>query len=304
MTGYLKQYPPLLQFVTFIGLFIGFMLLYILFLSTVFPAISGYSILELQNTANLKDPKVIAYLKLTQILYSITVYFAPAAVFAYLWQSKPLKALGMDKTPPFITILLSVLIMFCCLAMVGALGEWNQSWPLPQSMKDTQVQLDKLTKVMLDMPHLSDLFINLILIALVPSIAEELFFRGVLQPVMIDVMRMKWLGVVFTAIIFSAVHGDMLAFMPRILLGFLLGAIYLISGNLWLSIAGHFFNNGMQVIAMYLFQAGYMKTDPSKDEHIAWYLAVASLLVTTGLLWGLYKQSPVLPATETPPEED
>lgn len=304
MTGYLKQYPPLLQFVTFIGFFIGFMLLYVLFLNTVFPAFSGYSILELQNTANLKDPKVIAYLKLTQFLYTLIVYLVPSALFAYFWQSRPLAGLGMAKMPTPILIILSILIMFCSLAMVGTLAEWNQSWPLPQSIRDAQAQLEKITTVMLHMPHLSDLFINLLLIALVPAIGEELFFRGVLQPVMIDMMRMKWLGVIFTAIIFSAIHGDMLGFMPRILLGFLLGALYLISGNLWLSIIAHFFNNGMQVLAMYLFQAGYMKTDPAKEQPIAWYLAVASFLITTGLLWALYKKSPAPQVIATPPKED
>lgn len=304
MIGYLKQYPPLLQFVTFVGFFIGFMLLYILFLNTVFPAFSGYTALELYNTANQKDPKVIGYLKLTQFLYTLTVYLVPSALFAYLWQSRPLAGVGMHKAPAPILIILSILIMFCSLAMVGTLAEWNQSWPLPQSIRDAQAQLEKITGVMLRMPHISDLFINLLLIALIPAIGEELFFRGVLQPVMIDMMRMKWLGVIFTAIIFSAIHGDMLGFMPRILLGFLLGAIYQISGNLWLSIIAHFFNNGMQVMAMFLFQAGYVKTDPSKEEHIAWYLAVASLLITTGLLWALYKKTPVPQVEATDPEED
>src|SRR5947208_1301201 len=98
MTGYLRQYPPALQIVTFLGLFIGFSLLYGIFLVTVFPYISGYTIETLQ-TADPSLPKVLGYLKLTQFLYTLVVYLCPAALFAYLADPSPAQWMHLQKPP-------------------------------------------------------------------------------------------------------------------------------------------------------------------------------------------------------------
>ena len=81
---------------------------------------------------------------------------------------------------------------------------------------------------------------SLALLALLPAIAEEFFFRGVLQRLLTQLVRNGWLAVFITAVFFSAIHMQFLGFVPRVVLGFVMGAIYYLSGNLWLSIAGHF----------------------------------------------------------------
>src|ERR1044072_1964006 len=98
MTGYLKQSSPSMQFVAFIGIFIGFMLLYATFLYTGFPALSGYTIEQLQG-AGATGPKVIGYLKLVQFLYTLVVYLVPAFLFAYLTDPKPAEWIGLRQKP-------------------------------------------------------------------------------------------------------------------------------------------------------------------------------------------------------------
>ena len=162
---------------------------------------------------------------------------------------------------------------------------------------------EKLLRAMLRMPTIGDLFVNLFLVAIIPAIAEELFFRGVLQRLIIKSTRKVWLSVFITAILFSLIHGELLGFMPRVVLGFTLGAIYVISGNLWLSILAHVLNNGLQVIMLYLFQHGAIKDDPMKDTPVAWYYVVLSIPVTIGLLWALSKKSTPMVMAD-PPEKD
>lgn len=300
MTGYLKQSSPSLQFAAFIGIFIGFMLIYGTFLYTGFPALSGYTIEQLQNTGT-TGPKVIAYLKLVQFLYTLVVYLLPALLFAYLSDPSPAGWLGLNKKPKALPLILALLIMYCSLWAVDLTAEWNQHWNIPASMRQMEEQADVLVDRMLQMPRFSDLLINLVLIAVLPAIGEEVFFRGVLQRLVIQMVKLPWLGVLITAILFSAVHMQILGFVPRVLLGFLLGAIYLLSGNLWLSITGHFLVNGIQVVAVYLYQAKLIQEDPSKLGTTSWYVALISALVTLSLLWVLRKRTK-LPAQPINPQ--
>lgn len=291
MTGRLKQYALSLQLITFVGLFVAFILLYLTFLNTVFPAISGYTLIELQR-ADSADTKVVAYLKLTQFLYTLVVYLVPAGLFAWLMDKRPLTWLQLDHTPGFRPSLLAILVMLSALPLVAFSSEWNQQWPISESARALEQQAEVLTRTMLNMPHIWDLLINLVLIAILPAIAEELFFRGVLQQLFTRAFRIGWIAVLVTAILFSAIHGQMLGFMPRLILGFLLGAIYLVTGNLWLSIIGHFLNNGMQVVAYYLFQHKLMTTDPTKEQSVEWYSVILSVAFTIILLRFLEKKSP------------
>jgi len=290
MTGYLKQSSPSLQFVSFLGIFIGFMLLYGTFLYTGFPALSGYTLEQLQD-AKATSPKVIGYLKLVQFLYTLVVYLLPALLFGYLSDPQPAAWLGLRKKPRGLPLTLALLIMYCSLWAVDVTAEWNQHWDVSASVRQMEQQADMLVERMLQMPHVTDLLINLLLIAVLPAIGEEVFFRGVLQRLIIQMVKLPWLGVLITAILFSAVHMQVLGLVPRALLGFLLGAIYLISGNLWLSIAGHFLVNGIQVVAAYLYQVKVIHDDPTKGGTTSWYVALISALVTLSLLWVLHKRT-------------
>ncbi|WP_343744593.1 CPBP family glutamic-type intramembrane protease [Chitinophaga sp.] len=290
MTGYLKQSPPALQFITFFGFFIGFMLIYNTALMLLIEPLTGHSLLDLQN-GDIKDPNLIGYLKITQFLYSIVVYLVPAALFAYLWQPYPGSYLGLKPAPRALQILLALMAMYSITWFGGYLNNWNQTWNVPQAARDMQAQAEKLVGVMLRMPSVKDLFVNLMLMAIVPAIAEEVFFRGVFQRLLIQSTRRVWLSVFLTAVFFSFIHFEMLGFMVRVVLGFVLGAIYVLSGNLWLSIFAHILNNGSLVVMIYLFQQGIIKTDPTKDTPVEWYIALFSLVVSVGLLWALRQKS-------------
>ena len=287
----MKQYPPALQFATFIGLFIGFSLLYVIFLTAVFPNISGYTIETLQ-TADPKLPKVLGYLKLTQFLYTLVVYLAPPALFAYLADPKPAEWLHLQKSPRILPVTLAILVMLAGLPMVGFTSDWNHTWHLSEASRQLEEKAEMLTRILLIMPNVGTLLVNLVLIAIVPAIAEEFFFRGVMQRLLIQMLhKAPWVAIIITSVIFSAIHMEWLDFIPRVILGFLLGTIYYLSGNLWLPIIGHFLNNGMQVLMVYLYQAKFIQDDPMKSESTAWYSAVLSVIITVALLWYLRKKS-------------
>lgn len=59
--------------------------------------------------------------------------------------------------------------------------------------------------------------------SLLPAIFEELFFRGVIQQELNQWWGNYHLAIVVTAIVFSAIHMQFVTFLPRFLLGMVLG---------------------------------------------------------------------------------
>ncbi len=104
----------------------------------------------------------------------------------------------------------------------------------------------------------------LILSAIVAApLYEELFFRGVLQTLIIRVIApvrvglepvppptpaMRWAGVYIAAILFASVHLSLAFFPPLFVLAMALGYIYERTGNLWLCILLHGLFNAAQTL--------------------------------------------------------
>lgn len=290
--GYLRQYSPFMQLATIFGIWIGFMLITQLGMLTFFPAISGgYTIGEFKDPAVWNNPAYVRAMKIFQVIYSFMAFLVPGLLFAYLAHPEPANYLGLRKKPAITQLLLALLVIFCSLPLVGALNEWNTSWPLPQSLRDLEESMAEQTKRLLDMPDISSMLMNLFMLALLPAIAEEVLFRGVVQRILTQMLKNGWVAAIITGIIFSAIHFQFLGFMPRFLLGFLMGAIYFVTGNLWLSIAGHFLNNGLQVVLVYLYQIKLISYDATKDDHVPLYIAFVSVAVTAILLWQLRQRA-------------
>lgn len=281
-----------MQLVTFLGLMFAFMLLYSVFLAGFFPAISGgYTIDQFSDTKVWKDPVFVQALKIVQLLYTLMSFLAPALIFAYLAHPRPTEYLGLRRSPKADQLLLALLILICAMPFVGITAEWNAGWNVSKAIRDMENMAEQQTKLLLNMPDFGSMFFSLILLALLPAIAEEVFFRGVLQRLLTQIVKNGWIAVVITSVLFSAIHMQFLGFVPRVVLGFVMGAIYYLTGNLWLSIAGHFLNNGLQVVLVFLFQAKIISYDVMSDEHTPVYYGIASVLVAGFLLMVLNRRA-------------
>jgi hypothetical protein len=88
----------------------------------------------------------------------------------------------------------------------------------------------------------------------------------------------KHIAVWLTAILFSAIHLQFFGFIPRMLLGAVLGYLYLFTNNLWVPIIAHTVNNGFAVVMAYV--TGDMASDPltkNGDEPISLVLILSSV---------------------------
>ncbi|HUC81788.1 MAG TPA: CPBP family intramembrane glutamic endopeptidase, partial [Flavisolibacter sp.] len=129
--------------------------------------------------------------------------------------------------------------------------------------------------------------------ALFAGIGEELFFRGILQRLLIKSTRNAWVGILLTAIIFSGFHMQFYGFLPRLFLGALLGAIYWYSGSLWVAILVHFLYDAVGVTLIHYNPQMLQNANETiiKGEWQLLMGAMISLALTFALLQQMQKRS-------------
>ncbi|MBC6491145.1 type II CAAX prenyl endopeptidase Rce1 family protein [Flavihumibacter stibioxidans] len=257
MNTYLKYKPAWLQLVIFGSLSFGTYLT--LGLVTYFGVAKLYGVpVEQLQELDFSKPGVVSALKMIQGILTVVIFLVPSLLFAYLSDQRACRYIGCKKPVPLNFWWLGFMLMLLAFPAASWLNQLNQQIQFPEWMKSTELSMraaeenaGRLMKAMLDMKGPSDLIAMLFLIALLPAVCEELFFRGVLQRLFIQIFRRPWTGIIITAVLFSAFHGQFLGFFPRLMLGVLLGAIYWYSGSIWPGIIAHFVNNALQVVYVY-----------------------------------------------------
>ena len=85
-------------------------------------------------------------------------------------------------------------------------------------------------------------------IAVVPSLCEEILFRGYLMQ-SINIKNGKMKAIIISALVFSAVHLNITGFAGLFIIGFFLGYLVYATGSIVPSMILHFMNNFLIVIA-------------------------------------------------------
>ena len=213
------------------------------------------------------------------------------AVTALFREGTMRQALGLDFSPrSWRNALVAAAAILLCIPICDCLTTLNDSWHWSGSLQPLEEKLRALGQVsqsvlesFMNQQGVGYLLLNLLIVALIPGVCEELFFRGVIQKTLIRHKVNPHVAVWVTAVVFSLFHFDVFAFLPRFVLGALLGYLYLYSGSLLVNAAAHFVNNAAVVIVYYLFCGGAIQTDPS-DLHFGWSLALICSIVAVVLL--------------------
>ncbi len=148
---------------------------------------------------------------------------------------------------------------------------------------------EKLTLAFLKMDSPLDLMLNILIVALLPAIGEELLFRGCLQQLLVEWTKKPHLSIFIAAALFSAIHFQFLGFVPRMLIGAFLGYLFYWSGNLWYAIIGHFVNNALQVVGYYFAQGTNSNADLKAIDSLPPSSILLGTAIFSGTLYLFYK---------------
>lgn len=288
-TSYGFQFFLFLGLLVF-GLLMG-MLIALLILHFVFGIALGGSANFLSDSANLTPARVM------QITSQIGLFLFPPLMLAIVVSEKPSRFLGFNAIKDYKILLPALALMFVSLPLVHGLSDLNHAIQLPswlngleEWMKLKETQAEEMNHFFLSVDNLPGLGINLVMIALLPAIGEELVFRSVLQPYMMVFVRNKHLALILTALIFSFIHFQFYGLIPRFVLGLFLGYFYYWSGSILVSMLMHFVNNGAAVLGFYLYHNGYTNTsmeDMGSSTNLG--LVVLSIVFVAGLMWSGFK---------------
>ena len=291
MNTYLKYQLPAIQFLAFLGLTTGFFLLDFAVSSFFFSDIGT----AIANKNAIVSPMLINKFKLLQVVSSIIHFVLPALFFGYYSSPKALSYVGIQKFAAPAIIIASVVLMFCIQPFVGWLGEINKQikfGSLQKSFEQMEAFSNRVFQIFLQMKTMGDLLINLFVMALLPAIAEELFFRGALQKTILRTSGRPWLAILITAVIFALLHGSMFKILPIFTLGILLGIVYYVTRNLWYTIIIHFLNNAFAVMSFYYAGSSQLlKKLTNDDVSIPFYGAVLSLIISAGIIYFVKRES-------------
>lgn len=212
----------------------------------------------------------------------------------YSWQDY----FAPRRPVPGIWLVGAAAIVLASLPLMSGLVEWNAGLHLPKFLegvekgaRELEDRAQELTKYLTQFTSPARFLVGLVVVAVVPAISEELVFRGIIQRNLVRWCNAKHTGVWLGAAVFSAIHFQFFGFVPRFVLGLILGYLYEWSGNIVVPMVAHFTQNAFQLVLLYAQQRGalaFSSFDPESTEALPWWLQILSLMLMSSLLWVLF----------------
>ncbi len=249
----------------------------------------GIGLPDLMKAVELSDdPDSLNLLRYFQVLQSTGLFVVPPILAALLFSSIPVHYLSMHRMPGFWVLCFAALAVLSSMPFINWLIAINESMSFPawlgdveQWMRDTEDQAAALTEAFLKMPDTGTFLFNLFMIAVIPAIGEEMVFRGVLQRLFTEWLGKIHLAVILSALCFSAMHMQFYGFIPRFMLGLILGYMMVYSGSLWVPILAHFIQNGTVVVVTWLESSGFWQFDSGSfgQSENGWAILLSGILM-------------------------
>ena len=242
----------------------------------------GSNILDLiSGLSDYSNSESINALKYFQVINQIGIFILPAIFYSYLDKRNVISTLKLNIKPKIITLIFASILIFVSIPFVDWMISVNQSMKFPEFLgnlenwfRESENQATALTELFLKVNTIWGLLFNIFMIGIMAAISEELLFRGVLLKLFAEWTKNIHLAVIFSAILFSAFHLQFYGFLPRFMLGVLLGYLFVWTKSIWVPIFIHFLNNAIAIIVSFLFNKGAIsfgiESVKSYDNSVFW----------------------------------
>ena len=234
-------------------------------------------------------------MKLMQALSVLVVFVLPAFLFTGLFAPEGIKFLKITNLPSRAFLLWGISLLLVSLPFIALIEELNKHLTLPASLhglenwiRTSEANAEKIENAFMKDNSAASLLSNVLLIGLLAALSEELFFRGVLQGAIQKIGGSMHAAVWITAVLFSAFHLQFLGFLPRVLLGAILGYCFAWSGSIWTTVAMHFANNVLVLLIGFLIDKGVLPASAEKmgmDSFVSATVLSSLSLAAAGFCW-------------------
>jgi membrane protease YdiL (CAAX protease family) len=251
------------------------------------------------DPAVLGNPSLVAsqsetwFVRYALIIQDLCFFIVPAVIIIFMIRPKEDRQMFSVAGTGITDLVLLLVLMVFLVPLTGLSAELNSKLVLPHWlsglegwMREKEDYANDLIGVVLGEHSAAVLLVNILVVAVLPAIAEELLFRGALQRLFGDLFRSGHAAVWISSIVFSAVHLQFYGFLPRLILGLVLGYLFLWSGSIWIPVTAHFINNAMSVAVDFFQATGTSSQGPAETLPVTgagWI--VVSLLAVLPLLF-------------------
>lgn len=186
---------------------------------------------------------------------------APAIGWCSLYNRKQIHPLKFNRLPPkfnfskpWIVVLCIFILLLGASALLASFSQYLLDF-LPDVLKNKVLEWegdqDTLIQSIIDEQGIVSQIKKIVTMALFPALFEEMYFRGALLPITINITGgRRNTSIWIVAIIFSAVHFSITGFLSRLALGVGFGYLYSYGRGLKLPILAHFINNMLAIYTM------------------------------------------------------
>lgn len=253
----LKSQQPGIQLLVSLITMFAISLLLLLIVFGLGRLIFGYGLDTIDLAGDISQHQRI-YLITFQAMSQISIFMVPAVIVSWMFTGDLYSWQGLKIVPSPTIIIMLLFLAFSIIPIITVSGVFNSRLSLPTGlgglenwMRGKEDEAMKLTGQLVQASTIWSLIINIVVLAIIPAISEELFFRGIIQQILQKWFKSGILAVAVTAILFSAFHFQFYGFLPRFILGIIFGLLFLWSRSIWIPIIAHFLNNIVPVILSY-----------------------------------------------------
>lgn len=285
----------IIGYIFFSGLGIG--------LASAFYNIDAQSIAE-----HLTDPSSGKIVRLVQGFASLGIFLFPALMGAYMFSFNAEKFMALDffPRPGWLIFLILLILAYSAGVITDALYQFSSGFTWPSSLSwleeyfsQTEELISQQYQSLLHMQSFPDFLQVLVVMALLPAVAEEALFRGVLQP-LLTLSAGRHFGIFLTSLAFALLHQQFEVLLAIFVLGLVLGYLREWTKSLWVPTLVHFFNNASIVVMIYYFDLDYAnpQQNTALDSPAAAWLLSGIFLICLALIYQLSKKQGPAPAEE------
>ncbi len=232
------------------------------------------------------------YLLLSKSIYLIIAFFFSSILYIIIFNKVSKYKIYFSTTRNIFPFLYVFLITIFLGILTIPIIKLNQSLAFPSFLtslenwvKNLDSSIEVVSNKLLFVTSLKDLSLLIVFLGIVPAVAEEIIFRGVLFNILGDLFKSKHYGIISSALIFSILHFQIYSFLPRFLIGILFGYLSFWSGSLIYSIFSHFINNSLFFVIIYLYNTKLIRYDILKYNIPPYWVLIFSCLCFMTLIY-------------------
>lgn len=285
-----KPNSVVVQLIIIVGVTLAFMfigtLLGVIFNNLVYGVSLTDFALGSVDATNVTKKKIYA-MKSFQLFSTLGLFFLPAITLPFvLFKKSSIEYLAINKKFKVTTLIFGFISFICLLPLIELTIQWNENINFPEGLKNIEQIIKSAEEdskqalnLILKGNTWYDIASNIFIICILAAVTEELFFRGFLQRYLYEKTASLHVSVIFTAIVFSAIHFQFYGFVPRLLLGAFFGYVYFYSRTIWIPIILHFANNFLSLMIFYLYQNNISSINPDDALELPLYVYFLATII-------------------------